>query len=425
MNTVFDIVGGYMFDPYEVRKDFPILERKVRGRRVIYFDNAATSQKPVQVIEAISNYYRFYNSNVHRAVHTLSQEASQLYEDAHEEAARFIGADSFREVIFVKNTTEGINLVAYSLGLHEFSEGDEVIVTLMDHHSNIVPWHIISKVKGLRIRYVNITSDGRIDLDDLGKKLSSRTRIVCIPHVSNVLGTINDVKTIAKMVHEAGAYILVDGAQSAPHIPVSVKSLDVDFFVFSGHKMLGPMGIGVLYGREDILSEMEPFLGGGDMISNVSLSDAGGFEVTYNELPWKFEAGTPNVAGAIGLMEAMKYLERLGMENVHRYERELVGYTLDLMGELDGVEIYGPLDHGIRGGVVAFNIKGLGGHVTASLLDDYGIMVRSGHHCAQPLHQFLNISNSARASFYIYNLREEIDIFIEALRDIVVISSEL
>ena len=414
-----------MFDPIEVRKDFPILERKIRGKRLIYFDNAATSQKPIQVIEAITNYYKYYNSNVHRAVHTLSQEASQLYEDAHEAAAKFIGADSFREIVFVKNTTEGINLVAYSLGLHEFGEGDEVLVTLMDHHSNIVPWHIISKVKGFRVRYVNITGDGRIDLDDLGMKLSNKTRIVCIPHVSNVLGTINDVKAVAKMAHEVGAYILVDGAQSVPHIPVNVKSLDADFLVFSGHKMLGPMGIGVLYGRADILSEMEPFLGGGDMISRVSLSGVGGFEVTYNELPWKFEAGTPNVAGAIGLMEAMKYLERLGMENVHRYERELVGYTLDLMEELDDVEIYGPLDPGMRGGVVAFNIKGLGGHVTASLLDDYGIMVRSGHHCAQPLHQFLNISNSARASFYIYNLREEIDIFIEALRDIVVISSEL
>lgn len=414
-----------MFDPLEVRKDFPILGRRVKGKRLIYFDNAATSQKPMQVIEAITNYYKYYNSNVHRAVHTLSQEASQLYEDAHEEAAKFIGAGNFREIIFVKNTTEGINLVAYSLGLHEFGVGDEVLVTLMDHHSNIVPWYILSKVRGFRVRYVNITGDGGIDLDDLGEKLSNRTRIVCIPHVSNVLGTINDVRTVAKMAHEVGAYILVDGAQSVPHIPVNVRSLDVDFLVFSGHKMLGPMGIGVIYGREDVLSGMEPFLGGGDMISRVSLISGGGFEVTYNDLPWKFEAGTPNVAGAIGLMEAMKYLKRLGMENVHRYERELVRYTLDLMREMDEVEVYGPKDPSMRGGVVAFNIKGLGGHITASLLDDYGIMVRSGHHCTQPLHEFLNISNSARASYYIYNLREEIDIFIEALRDIVVISSEL
>ncbi len=422
---MFDIVGDGMFDPKVIRKDFPILSRKVKGKRLIYFDNAATSQKPIQVIEAVANYYKYYNSNVHRAVHTLSQEASQKYEDAHEVVARFIGADSYREIVFVKNATEGTNLVAYSLGLHEFSEGDEVIVTLMDHHSNIVPWHIISKVKGIKIYTVGIDEEGKIDLDDLASKLSSRTKIVCVPHVSNVLGTINDVKTIAKMAHEVGAYILVDGAQSVPHMPVNVKSLDVDFLVFSGHKMLGPMGIGVLYGKEEVLEDMEPFLGGGDMISSVSARLEGGFSVKYNDLPWKFEAGTPNVAGAVGLMEAIKYLDNLGMDNVHAYERDLVKYTLELMEELEGVEIYGPMNPNSRSGVVAFNIVGLGGHETASLLDDYGIMVRSGHHCAQPLHEYYNISNSARASYYIYNLKEEIDIFIEALRDILVISSEL
>ena len=414
-----------MFDPYEVRRDFPILDRRVGGKRLIYFDNAATSQKPIQVIEAVSNYYRYYNSNVHRAVHTMSQEASQLYEDAHEYVAKFIGADSYREIIFVKNATEAINLVAYSLGLHEFGEGDEVLVTLMDHHSTIVPWHIISKVKGFKIRYMNVTGDGHIDMDDLESKLSSRTRILCVPHVSNVLGTINNVAEMAKMVHEVGGYILVDGAQSVPHIPIDVKKLGIDFLAFSGHKMLGPMGIGVLYGREDILEDMEPFLGGGDMISSVHLEPGVGFRIEYNDLPWKFEAGTPNVAGAVGLMEAVKYLERLGMENVHSYERELVRYAMGLMDGLDGVEVYGPRDPGERAGVVAFNVRGIGGHEAASLLDDYGIMVRSGHHCAQPLHDRFGITNSARASFYIYNLKEEIDIFIDALKEIVVVSSEL
>ena len=414
-----------MFDPYEIRKDFPILNRKVKGKPLIYFDNAATSQKPIQVIEAIRNYYMYYNSNVHRGVHTLSQEASQLYEDAHDYVAKFIGARSFREIVFVKNATEAINLVAYSLGLHEFGEGDEVLVTLMDHHSNIVPWNIVSEVKGFKVKYVNITGDGRIDMDDLYSKLSSNTRIVCVPHVSNVLGTINDVKLIAKAAHEVGAYILVDGAQSVPHLPIDVRGFDIDFLAFSGHKMLGPMGIGVLYGKEEILSDMEPFLGGGDMISSVSARAREGFNIIYNALPWKFEAGTPNVAGAIGLMEAIKYLERLGMDNVRRYEEELVRYTIEKLGGLDGVEFYGPRDPSLRCGVVAFNVEGLGGHETASLLDDYGIMVRSGHHCAQPLHEFFRINNSARVSYYIYNLREEIDVFIEALKEIVVMTSEL
>ncbi len=414
-----------MFDPYEIRKDFPILNRRVKGKPLIYFDNAATSQKPIQVIEAIRNYYMYYNSNVHRGVHTLSQEASQLYEDAHDYVAKFIGARSFREIVFVKNATEAINLVAYSLGLHEFGEGDEVLVTLMDHHSNIVPWNIVSEVKGFKVKYVNITGDGRIDMDDLYSKLSSNTRIVCVPHVSNVLGTINDVKLIAKAAHEVGAYILVDGAQSVPHLPIDVRGFDIDFLAFSGHKMLGPMGIGVLYGKEEILSDMEPFLGGGDMISSVSARAREGFNIIYNALPWKFEAGTPNVAGAIGLMEAIKYLERLGMDNVRRYEEELVRYTIEKLGGLDGVEFYGPRDPSLRCGVVAFNVEGLGGHETASLLDDYGIMVRSGHHCAQPLHEFFRINNSARVSYYIYNLREEIDVFIEALKEIVVMTSEL
>ena len=408
-----------MIDLERIRGDVPILDRIVNGYKLVYFDNAATTQKPIQVIDAIVNYYKFHNSNVHRGVHTLSQEATELYESAHEEAAKFIGAEGLEEIVFVKNTTEAINLVAYSLGMWSLEPEDEVVITAMDHHSNIVPWHMMSELKGFKLRIVRVKEDGTLDLEDLADKVSSKTRIVAVPHVSNVLGVVNDVKSIAKIAHEVDALILVDGAQSVPHMPIDVKDLDIDFLAFSGHKMLGPTGIGVLYGRRDILESMRPFLGGGDMISEVhSDVETGRCTISYNIPPWRFEAGTPNIAGAVGLAEAIRYLRNIGMENVLMHERDLVEYTLRRMEELGKTHVYGPKDPGKRLGVVSFNVEGLDSHETAMMLDSYGIMVRSGLHCAQPLHETLSIQTTTRASFYIYNTREEVDRFIEALMEI-------
>ncbi|MEM3442509.1 MAG: cysteine desulfurase [Candidatus Bathyarchaeia archaeon] len=408
-----------MYDPYEIREDFPILKRKVNGHPLIYFDNAATSQKPKQVIEAIKNFYENHNANVHRAVHTLSQEATELYENAHEEVADFINAKGIEEIIFVRGTTEAINLVAYAWGLRNLKKGDEVIVSLMEHHSNIVPWEILSKINRFEIKYVNVKADGTLDFEDFENKISKKTKIVCVSHVSNVTGVVNDVKKIAKIAHDHGALALIDGAQSVPHIPVNVKDLNIDFLAFSGHKMLGPTGIGVLYGKSEILEEMEPYQGGGEMIKSVSFNKAKGrCSITWDDLPWKFEAGTPNVCGGIGLMEAVKYLKRLGMENVKKHECALTEYAMEQMQKLEKIEVYGPLNASAKCGIVPFNVEGLSSHDVALFLDNYGIMIRSGFHCAQPLHEKFKISSSARASFYIYNTREEIGKFIEVLKEI-------
>jgi cysteine desulfurase/selenocysteine lyase len=405
------------FDAHKIREDFPILKRKVNDHQLIYFDNAATSQKPRQVIEAIEDFYKKHNANVHRAVHTLSQEASQLYETAHDEVAKFIGARSIEETVFVRGTTEAINLVAYAWGLHKLGKNDEILISLMEHHSNLVPWEIISKITGSRIRFIGLKSDGTLDYDSYEKSISKRTKLVCVSHVSNVTGSINDVKKIARMAHEHGALVMVDGAQSVPHMPVNVEDLDSDFFAFSGHKMLGPTGIGVLYGKRDILEKMEPFHGGGEMIKEVSVDyETQRCSITWNTLPWKFEAGTPNVEGAVGLTAAVKYLRRLGMENVQNHEEELTEYALPRMLKCCGkVEVYGAKDPSKKCGIIPFGIKGLSSHDVALFLDNYGIMVRSGFHCAQPLHELLKLQSSARASFYVYNIVEEIDRFVEVL----------
>jgi len=408
-----------MLDPYKIREDFPILKRTVNGHPLIYFDNAATTQKPKEVISAVKDFYENHNANVHRAVHTLSQEASELYECSHEEAAKFIGARGMEETVFVRGTTEAINLVAYAWGLPNLGKNDEVVVSLMEHHSNIVPWELISRLRGFRIRYANVNSDGKLDYSSLADLLSKKTKMVCLSHVSNVTGIVNDIKKIAKLVHETEALLLVDGAQSVPHMPVNVKDLDVDFLAFSGHKMLGPTGIGVLYGKKELLEAMNPFHGGGEMIREVSFNrKKERCSIAWNVLPWKFEAGTPNVAGGVGLMAAVGYLKRLGMENVKAHEEALTKYAIQVIQKCyTKVEIYGTKDVSVKCGIIPFGIKGLSSHDVALFLDNYGIMIRSGYHCAQPLHEALELNSSARASFYIYNTREEIDKFGEVLKD--------
>jgi cysteine desulfurase/selenocysteine lyase len=408
-----------VLDPYRVREDFPILRRRVEGRPLIYFDNAATSQKPIQVIEAVKRFYEEHNANVHRGVHTLSQEASELYERAHEEVAEFIGADGIEEIIFTKNTTEAINLIAYSFGFRNLGRGDEVVVTLMDHHSNIVPWENISKMKGFRVKYADINGEGMLDYESLGRLVTNRMRLLCVTHVSNVTGAKNDLERISRIAHDSGAMVAVDGAQSVPHMPIDVKRLGIDFLAFSGHKMLAPTGIGVLYGRREVLEGMEPFLGGGEMIREVRYNKSDGTcQITYNELPWKFEAGTPNISGGVGLMEAVRYLKGLGMEDVQRHEAELTRYALEGLSGLERIRWYGPGLDSERGGIIPFNMDGVDPHDLALLLDQFGIMVRSGFHCAEPLHQRLGLKGSVRASFYIYNTREEVDKLIEALGEI-------
>lgn len=408
-----------MLDPYKVREDFPILKRKINDHSLIYFDNAATSQKPKQVIEAIKEFYENYNANVHRGVHTLSQEASELYEDAHEEVAKFINADSMEEVIFVRGTTEAINLVAYAWGLRNLKKEDEVLVTLMEHHSNMVPWEMLSKINGFQVKYVDVNDDGTLDYESFENAISHKTKIVCLSHVSNVTGVINDVKKVAKIAHQYGALALVDGAQSVPHLPVDVKDLDIDFLAFSGHKMLGPTGIGALYGKHEILEEMEPFQGGGSMIKEVTFNTmTRRCSISLNDLPWKFEGGTPNICGGVGLMAAVKYLKGIGMENVKAHEKNLTEYTIRRMQECEKVRIYGPKDASLKCGIIPLNVKGLSSHDVALFLDNYGIMIRSGFHCAQPLHEKFRLKSSARASFYIYNTREEIDRFVEVLKEI-------
>ncbi|MEM3642055.1 MAG: cysteine desulfurase [Candidatus Bathyarchaeia archaeon] len=408
-----------MFDPYKIREDFPILKQKINNHPLIYFDNAATTQKPKQVIEAVKEFYEKHNANVHRAVHTLSLEATDLYESAHEEVAKFINAKSIEEIIFVRGTTEAINFVAYSWGLRNLNREDEVLLTLMEHHSNIVPWEILSKIKGFKVKYVDVNANGTLNYEALEKAVSKKTKIVSITHVSNVTGAINNVKRVIKIAHEHDALVLVDGAQSVPHIPVDVKDLDADFLAFSGHKMVAPTGIGVLYGKRELLEKMEPFHGGGEMIREVSFDPVTGHcLISWNDLPWKFEAGTPNISGGIGLMAAVKYLKALGMENVQAHECALTEYALKRMEECGKVKVYGPKDASARCGIIPFNIEGFNPHDVALFLDSYGIMIRSGFHCAQPLHQNLGLSSSARASFYIYNTKEEVDQFIEALKEI-------
>ncbi len=393
----------------DVRADFPILARGVGGRPLVYLDSAATSQKPRVVIEAEARFYREANANVHRGLYALSVGATELYEGARRKVAAFIGAAP-EEVIFTRGTTESLNALAYSLGEARVGPGDEILVTVMEHHANLVPWQLLAQRKGARLLAVGITPEGELDLEEFKRKLSSRTRIVAVTHVSNVLGTVNPIPEISRMAHAVGATVVVDAAQSVPHMAVRVEELGCDFLAFSGHKMLGPTGIGVLWGKRELLEELPPFLTGGEMIREVWIDRA-----TWNDPPYKFEAGTPPIAQAVGLGAAVDYLAELGMDEVRRHEEELVALALEGLLARDYVEVYGPVDPDARGGVVAFNLRGIHPHDVATLLDQEGIAIRAGHHCAQPLHRLLGVPASCRVSVYVYNTADEVKLFLEAL----------
>jgi cysteine desulfurase/selenocysteine lyase len=397
-------------DVRAIRADFPILERQVHGKRLVFLDSAASSQRPRQVIDAMDEYYRRSHANVHRGVHTLSEEATDLYEAARKKVVRFIGAKSSREVIWTRNATESINLVAYAWGRANVHAGDEIVATEMEHHANFVPWQVLAKERGARLRFIPINGEGALQLDQLDELLNARTKLVAVTHTSNVLGTINPVKEIAERAHAAGALCLVDGAQSAPHMPVNVLELGCDFFAFSGHKMCGPTGIGVLWGRRDLLEAMPPFLTGGEMIRRVTFE---GDE--WNELPAKFEAGTPAIAEAIGLGAAVDYLNGLGMAAIRAHEKEIVAYAMERLSEVPGLKLYGPPDPEQHGGLTTFTLDGIHPHDLATILDAEGVAVRAGHHCAMPLHLKLDLPATTRASFYIYTLPEEIDALVEGL----------
>ncbi len=398
-----------MIDLAHLRADFPILEREMNGKPLIYLDSAATSQKPTQVIEAISDFYRNSNSNVHRGSYGLSTEATERYEDARSKVAQFINADA-REVVFTRGATSAINQVAYGWGLDNLESGDRILLTLMEHHANIVPWQIVSRHTGAELVYVPFTDDYLLDLDAFHELLDERVKVVGVTAMSNVLGTINPIRPIADAAHGVGAIVVVDAAQAAPHLALDVAELDVDFLAFSGHKMLGPTGIGVLYGKLEQLEAMEPAEGGGEMISEVELQTS-----TWAEVPHKFEAGTPPIAGAIGLGAAIDYLNKLGMETVRAHEVDLAGYAIDQLGSVEGVTIHGPTDVDHRGAAVAFSLKGVHPHDIATILDQAGIAVRAGHHCARPLARSLDVTATTRASFYIYNDRSEVDALIQGL----------
>lgn len=402
-----------MFDVPKVKTDFPIFKRQINGKPIVYLDSGASSLKPLQVIDTITEYYTKYPVNIFRGLYKLSEEATEKYEEARDKVAKFIGADSPNTVIFVRNATEAINLVVYSWGRLNLDEGDEVIATVMEHHANIVPWQSLSLETGVILKYIDIDESGYLDISKLEKLITSKTKIVTLAHVSNVLGTINPIKEIVKMVKRKNpkAKVLVDAAQSIPHMKVDVKDLGCDFLVFSGHKMFGPTGIGVLWAKYELLDQMVPFQMGGDMIKEVYLE-----KTLFKPPPHKFEAGTPHIDGALGLGSAIDYLTALGMENIRNHEKELVEYALKRMEELKNCFIYGPKDIDKKGGVIAFNMKGLHPHDIAQILDEDNICIRSGNHCAMPLHTRLGISSSSRASFYVYNTLDDIDKLVEGLK---------
>lgn len=384
-----------------IREDFPILHQLVHGKPLVYLDSAATSQMPLSVIKAIDEYCRNDNANVHRAIHTLGERATAQYEGARAKVARFIGAPAAEQVIFVRNTTEAINLVAWSWGVN-INPGDELLLTPMEHHSNLIPWQQLARRRGARLVFMPLRSDGTIDVGRLPQVITKKTSLIAVTHVSNVLGVINPLDEIISAARQVGARVFVDGAQSVPHMPVDVTALDCDFLAFSGHKMCGPTGIGVLYGKADALDEMEPFLFGGEMISSVSLDTA-----DWKERPWRFEAGTPNVVGAVGLAAAIDYLTELGMDYIHAHEQQIMKYAMRLLGDIPGVTIYGPQHP--RGGLVTFNLGDIHPHDVATVLDQQGIAVRAGHHCCQPLMTWLDVPATVRASFYLYTTEAEID----------------
>lgn len=397
-----------MLEIEKLREDFPILNQKVNDEPLVYLDNAATTQKPLTVLSAINDFYQQDNANVHRGVHTLAERATADYEATREKVRAFINAQSTKEILFTRGTTTSLNWVAQFAG-QILTPADEVIITIMEHHSNIVPWQEIAQRTGATLKFVYL-KDGALDWTDLNEKISTKTKFVSVAHVSNVLGCINPIKEIAALAHAHGAYVVVDGAQSVPHMAVDVQELDVDFFAFSGHKMMGPTGIGVLYGKEELLQRFEPVEFGGEMIDFVYESHS-----TWTELPWKFEAGTPNIAGAIGLGAAIDYINSIGIENIQQHERELVEYLLPKLKEIPGLTLYGPAEPPQRAGVIAFNLQGLHPHDLATALDMEGIAVRAGHHCAQPLLHDLKVAATARASFYLYNTKADCDKLIEAL----------
>ncbi|RGM71457.1 cysteine desulfurase [Streptococcus ilei] len=397
-----------MIDVEKIRKDFPILDQIVNDEPLVYLDNAATTQKPKAVLEAVNRYYQEDNANVHRGVHTLAERATASYEAARETVRRFINASSIKEVLFTRGTTTGLNWIG-RFAEEILEEGDEVLISIMEHHSNILPWQEACRKAGAKLVYVYL-KDGGLDLEDFRKKLTDRTKFVSIAHASNVLGVINPVQEIAQLAHEKGAIVVVDGAQSVPHMKIDVQKLDADFFVFSGHKMAGPTGIGVLYGKEQYLNQMSPVEFGGEMIDFVYEQSA-----TWKELPWKFEAGTPNMAGAIGLAAAIDYLEAIGMDAIERHEQDLIAYVFPKLQAIEGLKIYGSQDLAKRSGVISFNLGDLHPHDLATALDYEGVAVRAGHHCAQPLIQYLEVPATARASFYLYNTKEDCDKLVEAL----------
>jgi cysteine desulfurase / selenocysteine lyase len=394
----------------EIRQQFPILHQEVNGNPLVYLDSAATSQKPNQVIDAVSNYYRLDNSNVHRGVHTLGTRATDAYEGAREKVRKFINAKSIQEIIYTRGTTTALNIVASSYARANLREGDEIVITYMEHHSNLIPWQQVAKQTGATLKYFPLQEDGTLSLDDVRATITPNTKLVAVTMVSNVLGVMNPIKEMAQIAHENGAVIVVDGAQGAPHLSIDVQDLDVDFLAFSGHKMCAPTGIGVLYGKKHLLENMEPIEFGGEMIDFVGL-----YESTWKELPWKFEGGTPIIAGAIGLGAAIDFLQEIGLDNILKHEHKLAAYALEKMSTIEGLNIYGPAEAEKRAGVITFNLSDVHPHDVATVLDSEGIAVRAGHHCAQPLMKWLNVSATARASFYLYNTEEDIDKLVEGL----------
>ncbi|HDT9767881.1 TPA: cysteine desulfurase [Listeria monocytogenes] len=400
-----------MIDIQKIRADFPILAQEINEKPLAYLDNAATSQKPKQVIEALTHYYEFDNANVHRGVHTLAARATDAYESARGKVAKFIHAREVAEIIFTRGTTSAINLVVDSYAEANIEAGDEIVISYLEHHSNLIPWQQLAKRKGAVLKYIELEEDGTISVEQAKKTIGEKTKIVALAHVSNVLGTITPMKEIAAIAHQFGAVILVDGAQAVPHMEVDVVDLDADFYAFSGHKMMAPTGIGALYGKRELLDAMEPTEFGGEMIDFVELYDS-----TWKELPWKFEAGTPIIGGAIALGAAIDYLAEVGLANIHEHEQALASYAIEEMSKIEGITIYGPKDASKRCGLVTFNLEGAHPHDIATILDEDGIAIRAGHHCAQPLMKWLDVSSTARASFYIYNTKEEIDALIDGLK---------
>ncbi|MGF2055167.1 cysteine desulfurase [Vagococcus fluvialis] len=394
----------------KIKNDFPILFQEVNNEPLIYLDNAATSQKPKQVIDSLVHYYEHDNANVHRGVHTLAERATSSYEASREKVRNFINAKSTKEVLFTRGTTTAINWLSRSYGDANVSAGDEILISQMEHHSNIVTWQELAKRQGAKLIYVDLTPEGELDVEDFKKKLSHKTKIVSLAHASNVLGVVNPIKELTELVHEVGAVMVVDGAQSVPHMSVDVQDLDADFYAFSGHKMCGPTGIGVLYGKQNLLEKMEPIEFGGEMIDFVYHDHS-----TWTELPWKFEAGTPNIAGAIALGSAIDYLTEIGMDSIHQHEQELVEYVFPKLKAIEGLTIYGPQDPKKHTGVIAFNIDGVHPHDASTALDMEGVAVRAGHHCVQPLLTYLGVQSTARASFYFYNTKKDADRLVEAI----------